>query len=125
MYFETYFEDLVTCFNDFSRPEFCKIQEYHKKKYEMEIKELEAARKVNLVYQRGNKQEKKNQLTSYPELQNAIKQGKFNMRNLNTIMPKMLNFDRMLYNREIFEASYSYERYMGRIKLKEMPNNIV
>ena len=23
--FEAYFEDLITCFNDFSRPEFCKI----------------------------------------------------------------------------------------------------
>lgn len=23
--FEEYFEDLVVCFNDFSRPEFCKI----------------------------------------------------------------------------------------------------
>lgn len=26
--FEAYFEDLVTCFNEFNRPEFCKIQEY-------------------------------------------------------------------------------------------------
>ena len=47
------------------------------------------------------------------------------MRDFNTIMPKMVNFDRMLYNKEFFEASFSYERYMGRIKLKELPNEIL
>ena len=30
----------------------------------------------------------------------------------------------MLYTKEVFEASYSYERYMGRIKLKEAPSDV-
>ena len=39
--FEAYFEELITCFNDFNRPEFCKIQEYGQKKYEVEMKDVE------------------------------------------------------------------------------------
>ena len=30
----------------------------------------------------------------------------------------------MLYNKD-FEASYSYERYMGRIKVKEAPADVI
>lgn len=37
--FEEFFEDLVVCFNEFSRPEFCKIQVYTRKKYEYEMQE--------------------------------------------------------------------------------------
>ena len=39
------------------------------------------------------------------------------------INPKPLNFDKMLYSKD-FEASYSYERYMGRIKVKEAPADV-
>ena len=41
------------------------------------------------------------------------------------INPKKLNFDKMLYPKDKdFEASYSYERYMGRIKVEEAKQNI-
>ena len=53
--FEAYFDELVHCFNDFERPEFCKIEEYPQIKYEVEMKENENSRKVNLDYQRGKK----------------------------------------------------------------------
>ena len=48
----------------------------------------------------------------------------FKFKNANIIQPKVLNFDRMLYNK-VFEASYSYERYMGRIKVKEAPSDVI
>lgn len=48
----------------------------------------------------------------------------FKFSNTNIIVPKKLNFDRMLYSKD-FEASYSYERYMGRIKVKEAPSDVV
>ena len=43
--FELYFESLVTCFNEFNRPEFCKVQEYNQKKYDVEMKDAEISRK--------------------------------------------------------------------------------
>ena len=122
--FEAYFEELVHCFNDFNRPEFCKIQEFGQKKYEVEMKELENSRKVNLDYQRENKKLKKSKISQNPELQDALKKGLFKSKNTSTINPKLLNFDRMLYTKE-FEASYSYERYMGRIKVKPAPQDVV
>lgn len=53
-----------------------------------------------------------------------MKNGLFKFKNTNIINPKKLNFDRMLYSKD-FEASYSYERYMGRIKVKEAPSDVV
>lgn len=88
------------------------------------MKELEASRKVNLEYQRETKKAKKNKITANLELQDAIKRNLFRSKNMSTICPKMLNFDRMIYNKEIFEASYSYERYMGRVKVKEAPADV-
>ena len=122
--FEAYFEDLVTSFNEFNRPEFCKIQEYGQKKYEVEKKELEASRKINLEYQRENKKSQKGKITGNPELQEAMKRNMFKFKNANIIQPKILNFDKMLYNKE-FEQSYFYERYMGRIKVKEAANDVI
>lgn len=121
--FEAYFQDLVHCFNDFNRPEFCKIQEYGQKKYEVEMKELLQTRKVNLEFQRENKKANKAKIQQNPELQDALKKGLFKYKNTNIINPKRLNFDRMLYNKD-FEASYCYEQYMGRIKVKEAPSDV-
>ena len=56
-----------------SRPEFCKIQEYGKQKYEVDLKELEASRKVSLDYQRENKKSNKSRNTDNKELQDAVK----------------------------------------------------
>ena len=53
-------------------------------------------------------------------LEDAIKHDLFD-KNDSTIKPKKLNFDNMLYNKDTFEAPFSYERYMGRIKVKEAP----
>ena len=66
--FEAYFEDLVHCFNDFNRPEFCKIKEYSQKKYEVEMKELEASRKVSLDYQREQQNANKVKISQNPGL---------------------------------------------------------
>lgn len=44
---------------------------------------------------------------------------------MSVINPKKLNFDKMLYPKDKdFEACYSYERYMGRIKVEEAKQNI-
>ena len=53
-----------------------------------------------------------------------MKRNMFHQKSINTICPKLLNFDRMLYSKDVFEASYSYERYVGRVKLKEAPADV-
>ena len=122
--FEAYFEELITCFNDFNRPEFCKIQEYGQKKYEVEMKDVEQQRKSNLEYIREQKRAARAKTKSQQELTVALKNGQFKHKNTGIINPKLLNFDSMLYSKE-FEASYSYERYMGRIKVKDAQSDVV
>lgn len=85
------------------------------------MKQLEGSRKINLDYQRDQKKASRSKIQQNPELQEAIKRGLFKSnKSTSVINPKPLNFDRLLYNKE-FEACYSYERYMGRIKVKEAP----
>lgn len=114
--FETYFESLVTSFNEFNRPEFCKIKEYNQKKYEVELKDLEDARRRNREDARKNKPK----YTTNQDLQEAFRKSK----HASVINPKTLDFDRLLYNKE-FDAPYNYERYMGRIKVKEAPSDVL
>jgi len=86
------------------------------------MKELESSRKVNLDYQRESKKANRNKIAQNPQLQEAVKKGVFKQKHTTIISPKTLSFDRLLYPKDKdFEASYSYERYMGRIKVKEAP----
>ena len=114
--FEAYFENLVTCFNEFNRPEFCKIKEYNQKKYEVELKDLEDARRRN----REDARKSKPKYAPNQDLQEAFKKSK----NASVINPKTLAFDRLLYSKD-FDAPYNYERYMGRIKVKEAPSDVL
>jgi len=119
--FRNYFDDMVECFNDFNRPEFCKIQEYGLEKYNVEMKELETSRKLHLEKQRDSRRARRTVSSQKDELQEAMRKGLFKQKNASSVIhPKMLNYDRLLYNKE-FEASYFYEKYMGRIKVKEAP----
>jgi len=85
------------------------------------MKDLELSRKHNRDEMRKRKA---THIASNPKLQEAVKKGIFKSKNTPLINPKTLDFDRMLFNKE-FEAPFSYERYMGRIKVKEAPTDVL
>ena len=85
------------------------------------MKDSELSRKHNREELRKRKT---THIASNPQLQEAVKKGIFKTKNTAIINPKILDFDRMLFNKE-FEAPYSYERYMGRIKVKEAPSDVL
>ena len=51
-------------------------------------------------------------------IKEAKNKGLFDHSQSNIITPAPLDFDKMLYN-NVFESPFAYEKYMGRIKLKE------
>jgi hypothetical protein len=55
----------------------------------------------------------------------ACARGTYRYHQRPLIMPKALSFDKLLYPTKEFEGPYSYERYMGRIKVKEAPPDVV
>ena len=59
--FENYFEDLVTCFNEFTRPEFSKIISLPLKKYEQDRQEIAASRRTQIEHDRGRRRRTSNQ----------------------------------------------------------------
>ena len=75
--FEEYFEDLVVCFNDFSRPEFCKIQVYTRKKYEYEMQEQDSTRRVQREYSQGHRRRRGKDGTANPEMAAAFTAGAY------------------------------------------------
>jgi len=50
-HFDAFFYDLVTAFNDFSRPEFCKVRLFNKRELENQ-QETDHTRKIQLEQQR-------------------------------------------------------------------------
>jgi len=114
---------MVTSFNEFSRPEFCKIQIYSMKKYEVDQKEQEATRRIQMNSKRNNRRREASKNTS-SVINKAIKAGIFPQQHANIITPQKLDFDQLLYSGKC-EGPFAYERYMGRIKCKESPADIV
>ena len=82
----------------------------------MEMKEVEDAR-------RRSREESRKMRTKglvNHEVHDAFKKRSDLMQ---MIFPKTLDFDNLLYSQK-FEAPYNYERYMGRIKVKEAPADV-
>lgn len=88
--FEEFFEDLVVSFNDFSRPEFCKIQVYTRKKYEYEMQEQDQTRRVAREYSQGHRRRRAKDGSSNPEITAAFSAGTYKYGQKHLILPKPL-----------------------------------
>ena len=99
-YFERHLDSLINSFNDFVRPEFCKVKQISTKKYEADMEDEKRARKFS---------QKKPANKASRKLSNAQN---------NTFEDMVEHFDNRL-SADAKEGRDVYKRYLGRIQVAE------
>jgi hypothetical protein len=109
----------VTCFNDFSRPEFCKVRLFNKRELENQ-QDSEAMRKI--LREQQHKQRRREDPKIAPKESETIRLAKekkiFHYSLASMISPPPIDFDKLFY-KEKFNNPFAYEKFMGRIKIEE------
>lgn len=121
-HFDAFYTDLVTCFNDLSRPEFCKVRFFNKRELENQ-QDSDHTRKILLEQQRRQRRREDPKIA--PKESTTISHAKdkkiFHYSLSSMISPTPIKFDEILYkpNKE-FDNPFAYEKYMGRIRVEEV-----
>jgi hypothetical protein len=54
----------------------------------------------------------------------ALASGVFSKNMTELIRPDSIDYDKILYSQKEFKSPHSYEKYMGRIKLRTAPSEV-
>lgn len=113
-----FYFDLVTCFNDFSRPEFCKARIMNRREMTSQT-DADHARKLQLEQMR---KQRRREVINVPiesaQIRDAKSRQLFHYSLSQLITPPLIDFDKLLYTSQ-FDNPFAYEKYMGRIKIEE------